>query len=413
MPPTIAELRLPYLSIEDPAFAVDPMPHFEAARRQHPWLARCAYGYIVHEYQAIRDLLFLDDRMRPSMDSITAIMGARGTPWGDFMDNLMLAKSPPEHTRLRNSVLASFTPRAIDRHRSLMREVVSRLLDQWQPKGAFDYADFAAQFPITVMFSLIGASPDELPGINKSLETQGMSASLDPTLLPAMQQAYGVLYDFVDRLIVERQRRGGGHPEELLNTLIAANTGGQLSDMELRNLLIFLFAAGYDTSKNMLTLLMYRMLQLPEQWQRCAVDRSFCDKVVEETFRFHSTSNVFRTLTRDVDFRDVRIPAGTVLILTLTLSGRDPTAFRDAGEFLPERTDPNRHIAFGRGIHICLGQHLARAQIQEGVHLIARRITHPRLAGPVTWRPFPGVWGIRSLPIEFESSPTQSAIQAA
>src|SRR5271165_235313 len=147
---TVTELALPHLPLGDAAFAVDPMPYIEAARRQHPWLAKCDFGYVVHEYQAIRDLAYMDDKFRPSMDTITEIMGAKGTPWGEFMDNLMLAKTGPEHARIRSSVAASFTPKNINRYRPLMRERVSQLLDEWAPKGAFDFTEFAAHFPITV-----------------------------------------------------------------------------------------------------------------------------------------------------------------------------------------------------------------------------------------------------------------------
>jgi cytochrome P450 len=401
-----SDLPLPHLRIQDPDFAIDPLPHIEAARREHPWLAKCDYGYLVHEYQAIKDLNVMDDRMRPSMDSITEIMGAKGTPWGDFMDNLMLAKSPPEHTRLRRSVVPSFTPRAINRFRPLMREVISRQLDEWAPQGAFDFAKFAANFPITVMFGLIGASADALPSIRKSLETQGLSVSLDKSLTPQLQDAFTVLWKFVDGLIIERQQQGS-QQDDVLNALLISHAAGEMDAAELRNLLIFLFAAGYDTSKNMLTLIMHKMLEYPDYWERCASDRVFSDKVVEEVFRYNSVSNLYRTTTREMAYRDVVFPADTVLILALTLSGRDPKAFADASAFKPERKEINHHLAFGRGIHMCLGQHLARAQIQEGIQLVAQRLKNPRLAGEVTWRPFPGVWGVRSLPIEFTPAPAE------
>jgi cytochrome P450 len=402
-----AELSLPNLPIQDPQFARDPIPYLDAARRQHPWLARCDFGYLVHEYQAIKDLNSMDSQLRPSMDSITQYMGATGTPWGQFMDELMLAKAAPEHTRLRSSVALSFSPRNANRFRPLMQAQISSLLDEWAPRGAFDFAEFASSFPIRVMFALIGASPDALPGIRRALETQGLSVSLDRSLLPALQSGFKALWDFVDEIIVARQRTSGGNPEDVLNTLIAANTNGTLNDAELRNLLIFLFAAGYDTSKNMLTLIAHMLLQHPDDWARCAVDRAYSDKVVEEVFRYNSVSNIYRTANEDVVYRDVLFPKDSVLILTLTLASRDPRAVPDANEFQPERNHVNRHLAFGRGMHMCLGQHVARAQIQEGIHLITQRLQHPRLAGEVTWRPFPGVWGIRSLPIRFEPATVQ------
>ena len=305
---SVAELTLPHLSLEDPVFAVDPMPFIEAARRQHPWLARCSFGYVVHEYQAIRDLSYMDDKLRPSMDTITEIMGAKGTPWGEFMDNLMLAKTGAEHARLRSSVEASFTPKNINRYRALMRDRVSQLLDEWAPRGAFDFAEFAAYFPISVMFGLIGASPAALPSIRKSLETQGLSANLIRSLLPDLEAAYQVLWSFVHDLIVERQRDGGGDEEDVLNTLIAGRAAGKLDEGELHNLMIFLFAAGYDTSKNMLTLIMHMMLKHPQYWARCAEDRPFCDQVVREMLRHTSVSSLYRMTTQDVIYRGVLFP---------------------------------------------------------------------------------------------------------
>jgi cytochrome P450 len=97
-----------------------------------------------------------------------------------------------------------------------------------------------------------------------------------------------------------------------------------------------------------------------------------------------------------------------MIVFPLAISGRDEAAFPHPTDFDPDRALPNRHIAFGRGMHMCLGQYLARAQIVEGVHLIAQRITNPRPAGDATWRPFPGVWGLKSLPIEFDPAPRRA-----
>jgi cytochrome P450 len=159
----------------------------------------------------------------------------------------------------------------------------------------------------------------------------------------------------------------------------------------------------------MLTLTMHLMLREPAAWARCAEDRAFCGKVLEEAMRLGSPSNTYRTVTEEFVYRDVRFPKGTLLFFTLSQAGRDPEAFVAADEFRPERDDRNRQMGFGRGGHICLGQYLARAQIEEGLHLIAQRITRPRLAGEVTWRPFPGVWGIKSLPIAFEPGVRRAA----
>lgn len=403
-----AELELPHVPIEKPELAVDPMPYFEAAKRQHPWLAKCDVGLLITDYTAMKEILLQDDKLRMPSAEIVDIMGARGTGWGRFTEQMMLSKSGADHARLRSSVAAAFTPRSVNRLRDKMREVVAELLDEWAPKGRFDFAEFAAQFPIRVMFGLMGVSPDLLPGIRESLEVQGSSFSLEAWRMPVIEESYQVLWNFVDRVVAERGPNAGRG--DLLDDLIAANTSGALDDEELRIMLVFLFAAGYDTSKNLLTLTLHSMLGAPEVWKRCAEDRAFCDKVVEEQLREASPSNIYRLVTQDFDYRGVTIPAGAMLIMPLTISGRDPSAFPNPRAFDPEREHTERHLAFGRGMHICLGQYLARAQAEEGLHLMAQRITNPRLDGEITWRPFPGVWGIRTLPIVFDPAPARAAL---
>jgi cytochrome P450 len=150
---------------------------------------------------------------------------------------------------------------------------------------------------------------------------------------------------------------------------------------------------------------MNTLLDHPDDYARCAGDFDFCTRVVEEALRFSSPATITRRVGQDVVYRDVLLPKGTLLFFPVNVSGRDPGSFEEADEFQPERERGNRHLAFGRGMHICLGQFIARAQIEEGLHLIAQRIRNPRLAGPVGHRPFFGVWGLRGLPIEFDPAP--------
>ncbi len=399
---SIHEIPMATLPVTDPAFAANPYPALEEARRRHPWLARCSYGYLIFGYREIDEIYRMDDRVHFATDQIIEVMGARGSPWGNFNEGLMITKQGEEHARLRGNVADAFSPRNVNRYRSVMRETVSRLLDEWAPRRAFDFAEFAANFPIRVMCSMIGASPDVVPGIRKHLEVQGLSFSMNPDMLPAADEAISRLFDFVGQLVRERGPGGNAENGDLLDALIAANTRGLISDYELSNLLVFLFGAGYDTSKNMLTLIMYLMLERPEMYRRCGEDFHYARKVMKEALRYVSVSNVPRTVVEEFVYRDVLFPRDTMLTFVLPLSGRDPRAYQDADQFNPDRVSANRHIAFGRGAHICLGQYLARVQIEEGLHLIARRLKNPVLAGDIAWRPFPGVWGIRTLPVAFE-----------
>ena len=402
----IDDIQLPSLPIDAPDFGDDPMPSFAKARSQHAWLASSNLGTVITEYRAMDEILRLDGNLKMPGENIVDIMGARGTGWGHFAEEMMLARSGADHSRLRNSVRASFGPASVRRLQPIIQETVSALLEEWAPKGAFDFAEFAANFPVRVMFSLIGASTVKLPEIISSLEIQGSSFNMEVEKMDLIERAYQTLWRFVDDLVVERGVESSRR--DLLDDLISANSSNALTDIELRQMLIFLFAAGYDTSKNLLTLLMYSMIKVPDIWKRCAEDRGYCKQVVKEQLRHTSPSNTYRVVTKEFEFRGVLFPEGKMLIFPLGISGRDPGTFSDPMNFVPDRSERAAPLAFGRGMHNCLGQFLAQANVEEGTHLIAQRITNPRLTGKPVWRSFTGVWGIKSLPIEFDPAPRQS-----
>ncbi len=400
----ISELSLPQLPLEDPAFAADPMRYILAAQQQHPWLAGSQFGYVVHAYDAMKELFRQEDaNMRVPLDGVADILGVRDTPWGRFMNEQVLNLHGEAHQRLRAVVAPMFTPRKANENRELMRGKMRVLLDEWAPKGSFDFEEFASYYPISVMCALIGAPASVIPDIRESLEALGVALSMDPASIPLFQNAMVLMDEFVIDLVA--RRRGGERPGEqpdLLDALIEATDTGVMSERQLYDMLINLFVAGYDTSKNVMTLTMHALLERPAVYARCAQDFEYCKAVIEESLRYRSSTSLLRQLMADVHFRGVLMPAGTMLWFTNPVIGRDPAAFDDPETFDPERTGRNRHNAFGLGAHICLGQFIARAQIQEGFHLLAARIREPRLAGKVGFRPFMGAGGLKGLPITFE-----------
>lgn len=396
----IFELDLMDLPIEDRGFGADPEPWFVQARARHPWLARFSHGYLVHGHREIRDLIQMDDKLHIATDDVVEIMGATGKPWGDFMTALLISRHGDDHKRMRDALKPFFKPRRISAHVDLIREVISTLLDEWAPKGAFDFTEFASNFPIAVMFRLIGADLADLPKIKWALETQGLSYSLDPSLLPELESAHVMMMAF-NADLVARRRASGDVRDDLLQELIRAEDAGILSHQEVCEQLFFLFAAGYDTSKNQLGLVARLLFEQPQLWERCGRDRAFCGQAIEEGLRHSSPSTPPRIALEDIVYDGLLIPKGTHLMFLLNISGRDPRAFDDPMAYLPGRESAKHHLAFGKGAHVCLGLHLARFQMEEGLHLIAQRLKDPKVAGEVTWRRFPGVWGLETLPIQF------------
>lgn len=399
----LTDLDLPFLPMESYDFTADPYSYIEEAREKHPWLAKCSHGIVVHDHSAIKDLLWMDDKMLPAFNDVVPIMGAEDLEWGRFQYNQMLNLVGEDHKRIRGIVADMFTPLSANKHRELMRSTMRKVLEEWVPKGKFDFEEFVSYFPISVMCALIGASTDMIPRLRDSMGTLTQAFSMNPDLMPEIEEAFLLMDDFVQKLVAERragQRLSEDH--DLLDTLLTAVGNDGLSDRELYDLLVFLFVAGYDTSKNVMTLTMHALLDHPEIYERCATDIKYCRKVVEESLRFRSPTTVTRLLGEDIVYRDVLLPKGTMLWFTSNVSGRDPRSFKNPHDFNPDRDDEARNMAFGRGAHLCLGQFIARAQIEEGFHLIAQHIKNPKRAGPVEFRPFYGVGGIRGLPIEFE-----------
>jgi cytochrome P450 len=401
---SLAELDLPHLQLEAAAFAADPFPHFAAARAQHPWLARSVFGLVVTEYEAMKDLLAMDGALRTANDGFVAIMGGQGTRWGRFAEENIFNQQGDAHRRLRLALTPIFTPRHANEIRPLIREVIEDLLDAWAPKGSFNFEEFASCFPISVICRMIGGPVEAIPRLKSSLETWGAAFHMDRAIVPELEVAHGLIEDYVQDLVAARRARGRSEGEEdLLDMLIRAGADGLLSEREIVDLIMFLYTAGFDTSKNVLTLIMRQLIDRPDVYARCADDLEYCRKVVEETLRYSGVSTSSRVTTEAIEYRGVALPKDTMVFVPVSVAGRDAGAFADADRFDPDRPDDtdHRHIGFGRGAHVCLGQYLARAQLQEGLHAVARRIRNPRLAGEIAWRPFPGIWGLKGLPITF------------
>jgi cytochrome P450 len=215
-----------------------------------------------------------------------------------------------------------------------------------------------------------------------------------------MEEAHAMMMAFNSKLVA-RRRASGEVRDDLLQELIKAEDSGVLSRQEVCEQLFFLFAAGYDTSKNQLAMTARLLFQQPELWEQCGRDREFCTLAIEEGLRHSSPSSPPRIALEDIVYKDVLIPKDAHLMFLLNVSGRDPRTFDNAMEYRPGRESAKHHLAFGKGAHICLGLHLARFQLEEGLHLIAQRLRDPEIVGEPTWRRFPGVWGLETLPIRF------------
>jgi cytochrome P450 len=409
---TLANLDLPYLAMEEYAFSEDPFGHVAEARKKHPWLATAKFGLVVHEYRAMRELFTQEDKLIPPYGGIVEKLNLRGTPWGRFTEEQMISLPHDQHRMLRDTFAAKFTPRFANQLRPMMRDTIGRLLDEWAATGKIDFEEFASHFPISVMFALVGAPMEGVRLLRDDLEAIGLAHSLEMDRFPRIQEGMVRLEKFVEEAIADRRAHPHtGGAEDLLDLLVRTGDSGNINARQLVDLIMFFFIAGYDTSKNVLTYTMYTLLQYPEIYRRCAKDHDYCKKVIEEALRWFNPGMIARVVGQDTVYRDVLLPKDTMLFFPFSISGRDPGSFPNGDVFDPERKiDPDsRHIAFGLGKHMCLGQYIARAQLQEAMHQVAQRMIDPKLDGTFKWRPFYGTWGLHGLPISFTPGQSRAA----
>jgi len=397
----LASLDLPQIDLFDPVFSENPHAVYARAR-ERSWLAKYQFGYILLDQASMKDFISDGVRFREPNRDIVAAWHAEGTPFERFTSNQLVALDGVEHKRIRDLVAPAFTPRAANAHRQLMRETIEGALDEVLPKGQCDFTTVSAKYPITVMCKLIGVPVNDIPMFAKWLEPQESAFGQDSAALPLLNDALTHLLAYVER-IVEQRRALGHHPQDLLQSLVdISNEEDRLSKEELVLLVALLLGAGYDTTKNQLNLLMKLLIDRPDERRRLAEDPARTKPIIEESLRFLNVIGCLHRVTNvEITYRDVLIPANTFFSIPITFHGRDPAVYNNPNTFDADRS-PSRHFAFGQGMHICLGQFLARALLEEGLPILVRRLKNPRLAGPIKYRSPMGIWGYTSLPIAFE-----------
>ena len=398
----LSDLALPEIDIKDPAFVKDPFVQYRAAIQQH-WLAKTAVGYMVLGYQDMKDLLLMDDKLDTPVKAIITQTGAKEGPWSRWADSFLLATSGDEHKRIRDLVASTFTSRNAELHRPAMREVVTTLLDEWVPKGRFDFVELASYFPVAILCRLIGAPANVVPEIEERLQVIGAGFSMNPEVMSALTDAIEYMLDFVDGLIEDRMAQAGegAGEEDLLDQLLrVTDRENGLRRKELCDLILQLIVSGYHTSKSLLVMIVNILMDRPGDWKRLAQDENFAKLVTNESLRYANIITIYRIANEPIVFKGVTIPKGTMLIFPLPFAGRDESVFSNANRFDPERVPEATHFAFGRGVHVCLGQFIARVEMEVGLPILASRLTNLVRDGEIAWRPFLAVWGPSSMPVK-------------
>lgn len=392
-----------------PEGRADPYPRYRALREASP-IHRSALGglWYLTRYEDTRFAL-RDPRFGKHPEGTATPFGVddadRTAYMTEFRRSSMLFLDPPDHTRLRSLVSRGFTPRRVDALRPRIRDLLAPLLDRMADEGETDVMEVLAfALPVAVIGELVGVPATDreefrpLVRASAALIEPGASTETLEQAAGAQRQMRGYFRD----LIEERRRRPA---DDLLSTLIEAEEqGDRLTADEVVANTILLFAAGFETTTNLIGNGLWTLLAHPDQLARLRSDPTRALAAVEEILRFESPVQLdarYVQVPVEIDGRELK--AGDTVIMFLGAANRDPDRFDDPDTFAIDRED-NQPLSFGFGIHHCLGAQLARAEGQEVFREILHRFPAIELCESApAWRPGITLRGLEHLRVSVAS----------
>lgn len=388
-----------------PSIRADPYPAYRAARHAAPFalpeLNMVVFGSFADCDQALRHPDGANDR-RKSAQVRKAI--ANGADPADFDTHSFLVLDPPDHTRLRRLVQKAFSPRRIRELEQEITMLVDELLNRVDNTANL-VDDLAYPLPVAVICRLLGVPIQDEPrfGHASKLIAQGLDDFI-PAVddLDAGRQerdhAAAWMYDYLRGLIHERRTKPR---DDLMSALVAAEEAGdQLTEDEVVATCELLFVAGHETTVNLIANAARAMLTHAGQWSAAAENPDRMAAVVEETLRWDPPVQILdRIAERDMVIGDTVVPAGDTAVLLLGSAHRDPAEYDHPDAFDPDRP-AFRHLAFGHGVHFCLGAPLARLEAVTALKALTARYPHAQLSGAPTYRPNVSLRGMSHLPVD-------------
>jgi cytochrome P450 len=310
----------------------------------------------------------------------------------------MLGSDPPTQTRLRRLVSRDFTPRRIRELEPRIREIAKNLLDAAERKGEFDVmADLANPLPVMVISDLLGVPPEEYQQFkNWSDKIIEADNTLPGTPIPdEIKRAFTELKEYFVAEIARRRKNPG---TDLVSALVAAHDESEaLNADELLQFLVLLLLAGNETTTNLIGNGMLALGRNPESMAALRAKPDLMRGAVEEMLRYDGpVQATFRTATKDTVVGGTPISAGMGTFVIIAAANRDPAQFKDPNKFDITR-EPNDQVAFGEGIHFCIGATLARMEGSIAIGTALERFPHLRLKNPDAAMTYKGSYALRGL----------------
>jgi len=388
----------------DPEFLADPYPTYHRLRAEDPVYQSPLGFWVLTRYDdvsaVLRDPRFIKE---PLAALVAARFGAE-VPRGVGLS--MLDRDPPDHTRLRGLVSKAFTPRVVDGLRSRIQQIVDELITRVQAAGSMDVIEeFAYPIPVNVICEMLGvplADHERFKGWSLDIARGLDSIWLPPdSEVPRRSAAsrHGI-NDYFRGLIAQRRASPRG---DLLSALIAAEEAGdKLNEEELLATCILLLIAGHETTVNLIGNGVLALLRNPGELKRLRETPGLIMTAVEELLRYDGpVQRTARVASAEATIGGRTIAKGEMVMPFIGAADRDPSQFPDPDRLDLTRAD-NRHIAFGWGIHFCLGAPLARVEGQIAIDALVRRL--PRLelmTDAPEYRQSLTLRGLKTLPVKF------------
>jgi cytochrome P450 len=397
---SVFELDIPSINLgmnHEESFA------FTKSAAMDHWMIQNPMGFSLLHYDDVVACL-RDKRWHSAISKIPEMRGITDPEFLARDRESILATEGEVHTRLRRLVGKSFSPRAADRLRPFMREVINDLVDPVAGSGRADIAiDICEPYPIPIICELLGAPKKDWQLFSRWAEQVLSIFDEDSNdRLDIIKQAQTELDEYTLGLIADR--RNDPRDDLITNLIAAEEEGDRLSTDELVMMVDAVIVAGTDTTRNQLGCAVGVFTEHPNQWALLAEQPELAPRAVEEAMRYLGAIRAtVRFASEDIVYRDVLFPKGTLIVPSIVMANHDSAVFPDPGTFDITREPAGQpQLTFGSGIHYCLGAALARAELQEALPILAQRMPDLRVDGAIDWKPpATAIFGPAHLPVTF------------
>ena len=410
----------------DPETLQCPFPHYAKMREEQPVLKVEGLGiHMVTRHDLVMQVL-------RDPQTYSSVFGGTGMPVASevrkrfeevFAEgyprvSTMLTADQPEHTRYRRLVSRAFHPKVIAEMEPVIRSITVRLIDSWIERGRIEFVkDFAVPLPVEVIARALNVPDSRLADFKRwsddSIAGIGTNISVDERI-----RAERGVNEFQHYFAEQLEDRRLDPRDDILTNLLNARIEDDDADVddkrpldvpEMLSIIQQLLVAGNETTTKMLTEMIRLLVENPSEWEKLRKEPARVEKIVEETLRLSTpTQGMWRIVTSDTELGGVALRKGDRIVIVFSSANRDEALYSDPDSFEPDRENLRDHLAFGKGIHFCLGANLSRLEGKVALEELSRRLDTISLPDSNTFEYYPSFMlrGLTKLDLEFTAART-------